>query len=165
MVQLVLSPSWNLVSLPLQPDNTSLSSVLSGIAGSYQVVWGYANQAWKFYNPQNIQGSTLTTMEAGKGYWIKMTEGKTLSVAGSPPPSSIPLATGWNLVGYNGASCTAATGALSSLSGNLQVSWGYPNQAWKFYNPQNVPGSTLTEMCPGYGYWIKVQEGGIWGGW
>jgi hypothetical protein len=41
-----LSSGWNLISLPLQPVNTAIASVLSGIAGSYEVVWAYSNGAW-----------------------------------------------------------------------------------------------------------------------
>ena len=155
---LSLSPGWNLVSLPLQPANTAIASVLSGIKGAYEVVWAYPNQTWKVYDPNDAAGSTLTTMQAGMGYWIKMTSAKTLSVSGSAPSSSLPLLSGWNLVGYNGTSCAAPSTALSSISwqASLQVSWGYPGQVWQFYDPNRLlQDSTLTQLCPGAGYWIK----------
>ena len=67
-----LSSGWNLVSLPVQPANTAIASVLSGISGSYEVVWAYPNQTWQVYDPIDTAGSTLTSMQAGMGYWVKM---------------------------------------------------------------------------------------------
>jgi hypothetical protein len=160
--QVPLVSGWNLVSLPAQPADTAIASVLSSIAGAYQVVWAYPNQSWKLYDPNDPNGSTLTTMQAGSGYWIKMTDPKTLSVPGSSPPSSLYLLQGWNLVGYNGTSCAAPSTALSSISANLQVSWGYPGQTWQFYDPNDTQDSGLTQLCPGAGYWIDVNQAGTW---
>ncbi len=67
-----LSAGWNLISLPYVPSNTAITSVLAGIEGDYSIVWAYPNQQWKFYDPLDSD-STLTTMDAGRGYWIKTT--------------------------------------------------------------------------------------------
>jgi hypothetical protein len=160
--QIPLSSGWNLISLPVQPADTTITSVLLGIAGSYQVVWGYTNQSWKLYDPNDPDGSTLTTMAAGNGYWINMTAAGTLSLSGSTPSSSVSLLAGWNLVGYSGTSCGTATSVLSSIASTVQVSWGYAGQAWKVYDPKDPAGSTLTQLCPNNGYWIKVNQAGTW---
>ena len=161
-----LVQGWNLVSLPVQPSSTAIATVLSGIAGSYEVVWAYPNQALKIYDPSDTAGSTLTTMQPGNGYWIKMTSAKTLSVSGTAPPSSVTLLSGWNLVGYNGPSLTvsASSEGLSALGTNLNVLWGYPSpsQGWQFYDPTNSGSSTLTQLCPGAGYWIEVTGTPTW---
>lgn len=162
-VPLSLSPGWNLVSLLLQPAKQSIASVLSGITDYVEVVWAYPNQTWQLYDPNDAAGSTLTTMQAGTGYWIKMASEKTLTVSGSAPPSSLQLSSGWNLVGYNGTSCKAASTALQGLTG-LQVSWGYPSQAWQFYDPNNSSGF-LSNLCPSAGYWININQGTTWSGW
>ncbi len=159
-----LSIGWNLVSLPVQPANTSIASVLSGVKGAYEVVWAYPNQTWQVYDPNDAAGSTLTTMQAGMGYWIKMTSAKTLDLSGTAPSSSLTLTSGWNLVGYNGTSCAPASTALFSLGSALQVSWGYPSQGWQFYDPTNL-SSTLSQFCPGAGYWLNVGQGVTWSGW
>ena len=165
-VPVPLSSGWNLISLPLQPFNTAIASVLSGIKGSCEVVWAYPDQTWKVYDPNDPDGTTLTTMEAGKGYWLKMTAPKTLSVSGTAPPSSLPLAQGWNLVGYDGASCTASSTPLSSIGSALQVSWGYGAQGWQFYDPTaTAKENTLTNLCPGAGYWVEVNGTAAWSGW
>jgi C1A family cysteine protease len=157
-----LSPGWNLISLPAQPFNTAIASVLSGVKGAYEAVWAYPNQTWKVYDPNDTAGSTLTTMQVGNGYWIKMTSAKTLSVSGFAPSSSLPLLSGWNLVGYNGTSCVAPSTAFFSISANLQVSWGYPSQVWQFYDPNDTQDSALNYLCPGAGYWINVNQAGTW---
>jgi probable HAF family extracellular repeat protein len=157
-----LASGWNLISLPAQPASTAIATVLSGLAGSYEVVWAYPNQAWKVYDPNDTAGSTLTSMQAGIGYWIKMTSPGTLSVTGGAVPSSLSLLSGWNLVGYNGTSCGAPSTALSSLGGALQVSWGYPGGVWLYYDPANSGSSSLTQLCPGAGYWIYVNQAGAW---
>jgi hypothetical protein len=161
-VPVQLSSGWNLISLPSQPTNTAIATVLSGLGSACEVVWAYPNQAWQVYDPNDTTGSTLTTMQAGMGYWIKMTSAKTLSVQGSAPSPSLPLLSGWNLVGYNGTSCVTLATAPSSIPANLQVSWGYPLQAWQFYDPANSGTSTLLQFCPGAGYWMNVNQAETW---
>jgi hypothetical protein len=159
---LSLVSGWNLVSLPYQPADTAIASVLATIAGSYSIVWGYTSPSWKFYDPAAAEGSTLTTLEAGKGYWVKASSAQTLTVCGSSPSSTVTLNSGWNLVGYTGAACTTASTVLANVPGTLQIAWGYAPPTWMFYDPNAIVGSTLTQICPGYGYWIKVQSGGAW---
>jgi hypothetical protein len=154
-----LATGWNLISLPYTPASTAIATVLSGISGYYTIVWGYPNQGWKFYNPN--AGSTLTTMESGKGYWIKMTSARTLTVSGTiPDPTSIGLLSGWNLVGYNRTTSAVTSAALAGIDGYYTIVWGYPNQGWKFYNPN--AGSTLTQFTSGGGYWIKTIGTPTW---
>ena len=163
---ITLSPGWNLVSLPLQqPANaSSVASALSSISGAYEVVWAYAGQSWQVYDPNDTAGSTLTTMQAGNGYWIKMTSQKTLSVSGSEPACSLVLQNGWNLVGYNGASCAAASTVPSHISSSPSIFWGYSSKGWQFYQPANA-GSTLAYLCSGAGFWIDVNGTATWSGW
>ena len=131
-----------------------------GHQGAYEVVWAYPNRAWQVYDPNDSGGSTLTTMQAGIGYWIKMTSAKTLSVSGTAPSSSIPLRSGWNLVGYNGASCASALDGplLHGLkpSGLLGLSLS----GLEVLRPDRRPGQHPSQLCPGAGYWIDVSNSG-----
>jgi len=70
---LSLGTGWNLFSLPLQPSNTSISSVLNDISGNYSAVWAHQNGKWKMHDPSNPGFSDLSTLEPRYGYWIKMT--------------------------------------------------------------------------------------------
>jgi hypothetical protein len=78
-----LSEGWNLISIPLVPDDSSVAAVTSGISGNFRIIYGYDNstKAWKGYIPGI--GGRLTTMEECKGYWIDMMEADNLTVSGT----------------------------------------------------------------------------------
>ena len=158
----LLGPGWNLISLPVQPSNTAIGNVLSGIAGKYVSVWGFQNGAWQVYDPANPDFSDLSIMEAGWGYWLNMTESATLSVTGSTPSPTMNLITGWNLVGYNSSTAIAIADALSSIAGNVVSVWAFIDDAWLVYDPVNPDFSDLTTMTPGYGYWINANGACTW---
>jgi hypothetical protein len=101
-------------------------------------------------------------MEAGTGYWIKMGSDKTLAISGTTAPASISLGSGWNLVGYNKTVKADASNVLMSIVNKYTVVWAYMNGGWKLYDPSDVPGSTLTEFLPDYGYWIKTTQAVTW---
>ena len=158
-----LAVGWNLISIPYQPANTAIATVLSGIAGKYSIVWGEFNpatSAWKNYNPAK-QTNSLTTIEPNKGYWINVSEACTLSVTGSAVTSKgASLAAGWNLIGFAGDADTAIATVLSGIAGKYSIVWGEFNpatSAWKNYNPAKQTNS-LTTMGAGKGYWINAAE-------
>ena len=160
-VTLNLSPNWNLITLPLQPSNTAIAAVLNDISTSFTIVWAYdATNGWKKYQPG--KPSDLTAMEAGKGYWIKMTEAKSLVIAGQPASQpAITLKTGWNLVGWNKTTSTSVTTALTNISGSTSIVWAYDALAgWKKYQPSKP--SDLSDFTPGLGFWIKVTGDVEW---
>ena len=72
-----LYTGWNLISLPLMPEETSIAFVLSPINGNYSIIWEYnasdTSDHWKKYDPGVPFGNDLINMEPGKGYWIMMT--------------------------------------------------------------------------------------------
>ncbi|NOR60839.1 MAG: hypothetical protein GQ469_09470, partial [Methanosarcinales archaeon] len=158
-----LSASWNLISLPLMPEDTSITSVLSPINGNYSIVWEYnANDTadhWKKYDPGVPFGNDLTNIEPDKGYWIMMTSDDTLPISGTVPESTdIDLTTGWNLVGFNSLDSKPIAEALSSINGNYSIVWAYnandTTDHWKKYDPGVPFGNDLINMEPGRGYWI-----------
>ena len=102
---LSLSTDWNLLSIPLSPSSTAITDVLSSIAGSYDLVYTYdapdTTDPWKKYNtaaPPFL--NDLTNIYETVGFWIRASDAVTLTVLGTTPVSpTIPLVTGWNLVG------------------------------------------------------------------
>jgi len=123
-----LYTGWNLISLPLMPEDTSITSLLSPINGNYSIVWEYnasnTSDHGKKYDPSTPFGNDLTTMEAGKGYWIMMTSNDTLFVTGDVPGSTdIILKAGWNLIGYNSLVGQPIENVLASVSGNYSIVW------------------------------------------
>ena len=154
--------SWYLISLSKQPTDKDIADVLNSISGKYVSVWAYIDGSWKVYDPNNPGFSDLTTMEAGRGYWINMTEYAALSVTGSTPSKSIDLQSGWNLVGYNSSTSQSVTDALASMTEKFISIWAYMDGSWKVYDPNNPGFSDLTTMEPGYGYWINATEACTW---
>ena len=160
-----LHSGWNLISLPIMPDDSDVLDVMSSVDENWNSVWSYEAGNWKRYD---LTGpgflNDLTTMEPGKGYWINMKSDDTLSVSGSEPMvKSIPLSAGWNLVGYNSLSSMSTTDAMSSVAGNWNSVWSYENGNWKRYDltgPDFL--NDLTTMEPGKGYWIDMKSSDTW---
>jgi len=109
---------WNLMSFPSDPITTSVDSVFSN-SGIDQVV-GYdamsKGSPWQVATKDSATGTfsgTLSSISSGNGYWVHSDEFSTQAVSltgpegpsASAPPSieSIPLASGWNLVGVTDA--------------------------------------------------------------
>jgi len=153
-----LSKNWNLVSLPEQPVNTDIAQVTSSINGKFSSIWSYVNGDWKVYDPLNPGFSDLTTMEAGPGYWVKMSETGTLSGSGSSPPKCFSLKVGWNLIGYNCEVSQPIEDVLKPIAGKYVVVWAYGNGRWKLFDPSNLRFCDFITMEPGFGYWINVTE-------
>jgi hypothetical protein len=162
---LQLHTGWNLISLPVMPEDTDVLDVMNSVTGNWNSIWSYEAGNWKRYDltgPDFL--NDLTTIEPGKGYWINMKSDDTLSVSGSEPTTkSISLSAGWNLVGYNSLNSTSTTDAMSSVVGNWNSVWSYENGNWKRYD-LNGPDflNDLTIMEPGKGYWIDMKLSDTW---
>lgn len=157
-----LDSGSNLVSLYRQPEDTNPSAILESINGQYAAVWAYVNGNWRVYDPANPGFSDLSTMEAGKGYWIEMNESGVLLMYGPTSPASINLTTGSNLAGYFFPSTQSIADAIGSIEGDLISVWAYVNGAWRVYDAFNPGFSDLTAMEPGIGYWIETSSPCTW---
>jgi uncharacterized repeat protein (TIGR01451 family) len=163
--EISLFEGWNLISVPLLPEDTTISSVMSPISGNYSIVWAYdaaEGGVWKMYDPTApIFVNDLTEIQPGKGYWIMMTANDTLPVNGTLQDNSFQLESGWNLIGYNSLSSKPIDSALAPISGNYSIVWAYDagdGGVWKMYDPTApIFVNDLTEMEPGRGYWIMVN--------
>ena len=157
-----LSPGWALLSLPFQLENPVIATVLAPISGKYSVVWAYRNGQWSYYDSTDPGGSTLSTIDAGSAYWIKMTSSAQLQIAGASASKNANLVTGWNFVGYANASPQPITSVLSSIAGKYDLVWTCTNDQWSYYDATDPGGSTLSQFQPGKGYWIKMKASAIW---
>ncbi len=165
-----LAADWNLVSLPLIPDNTDIADVTAGINDTLAIIWGWdaEGQAWLWYVPDNFL-SSLTTMEPGSGYWFFMYGPAILEVSGQEmpdPPTLTPaydVFEEWNLIGFTSTTGMSPESYLASIAGNYSIIWGWDaeEQAWLWYVPDNFL-SSLTTMEPGFGFWLwGTAEGTI----
>jgi len=157
------SAGWYMISLPVQPSNTAITSVLAAVAGKYGSVWAYSGGAWKLYDPANPGFSDLSTMEPGNAYWIKMNQAGNLFVLGTGVEKRpVNLVQGWNFAGYNSTIANLPQDAFSTIAGRYLSVWAYKGGAWKLYDPSNPGMSNLTVVEPGYGLWINAIMASEW---
>jgi len=164
-----LVAGWNLVSFNVHPSNTAITEALASIAGNYSLVfaWNASGSNWMKYDPAVGYGQTLTSLDETMGFWIQMKNADTLTVSGSVPTGTIALASGWNLTGYPSRVSQEIPEALSAHGVTdilLIQAYHAPDtiDTWKKYDPGVQYGNDLTEMAPGWGYWIKLSAPHTW---
>ena len=164
-VAITLRSGWNLISLPIVPNSTSIASLLRAQIASKEVVsvWTYSasSKSWRVFIPG--KPSTLTTMIDGNGYWIYMKTSDTLYVdgyviqPGSTPPT-YQLNASWNLVGFKSEPLVTGETVgqyLLSISGKYDSHsvWVYDNA-----NPSWVRAGSSYMLEPGQAMWILVTS-------
>ncbi|GEM_PF-1388042 len=133
-----VATAWNLVSMPVAPENKLGRFNFPGARGS---IFKYAGN----YSPTD-------SVENGNGYWVKYDSAATLYAIGSALDSiTIPLSGRWNMIGsLTHAIHTSSTVALP-VSMTLSPYYGY------------TPGfgyEIADSLLPGKGYWVKASQGG-----
>jgi hypothetical protein len=107
------------------------------------------------------------------GFWIHMTAADTLDVTGTlPTTSSIAIdvtAGGWNLVGYPSAANGTLPAILSANGVGTDFSLVYAYMAsdtadpWKLFDRTGLSyANDLTDLLPGWGYWLKASANHPW---
>lgn len=94
-----LRSGWNLISLPVVPEDTAGESVLADIAEANPLVGRLFR-----YSPAagyEVYPDDFSLMQAGRGYWLMLDQGAEAVAFGDPSGGSmeIPLEAGWNLFG------------------------------------------------------------------
>jgi len=164
---------WNLVSLPLVPTSTAIASVL-GSSAPYIQVWylyyvsgGSAEPKW--YSNVPSWANQLTTLEAGKSYWMWATQACSFTVTGTacatagiggvPVPPTIPLYyssaafDGWNMLGFK--SFQTSMKCSDYLAGLPATS--YSPVLYRYDGAWIAVGAN-DNMIPGAGYFIRMYS-------
>ena len=107
--------------------------------------------------------NTLTEIDPGRGYWIKMKTAADLTVNGFAIDRSTPieLQPGWNLVPYLIDEQWPVRLALSSIAGKYDEVRGFDGEAKSFFPALPAAFNTLTDMQPGEAYLIHMTESGL----
>lgn len=169
--EIPLSPGWNLVSLPLIPEDSDITVVISadtlasGNVGNVGLVYWYdpAIEGYRVYKPG--VGGSLTTMEDGKGYWIFMVSPDTLTVRGLEVPlpgqpwPAYDVFEGWNMIGFKSTSSMHHTSYLYNIAGDYSVLWGWDAGAQEYFSVYPL-GEHDGNMEPGHGYWLWATADG-----
>ena len=150
-----LSAGWNLISLPLTPENNSTSAVLGNDTMEYDATYRYNATSNKF------EDVTTGTMDPGIGYFVNVTTAGTWSYNGTAYTSmNISLQPGLNMIGWLNCS-KGIDDALSSIAGNYRyvASWNATAHKFEVYNP-GAPAvfNDFTTMDQGVGYFISMKE-------
>ncbi|MFQ5636743.1 MAG: S8 family serine peptidase [bacterium] len=125
---------WYLVSLPLIPENGSLSNLFPDAFAAFG--WSYAAQS---YVP-------VTELESQRAYWVAMPTSATVEVFGQglESYSKTYTASGWDMLG----AVQQKAGVNSEPNGNVFAMFGF--------NPLTGSYEAVNAFEPKQGYWIAV---------
>ncbi len=173
-VSIPLYSGWNLVSIPLQPEDTAVEQVFSSVAGNLQLAYAYRAcdqlDSWKKFDPGAPSFvNDLQHVDETMGLWMKVGSASGLTLVGLPRSGSaeISLCPGWNLVSFPGLQAQSITEAVASITNCLEIIYSFESDdtadPWKKYDP-NAPifVSDLTQMKPGLGYWMNANQSCVW---
>lgn len=140
---------WNLVSIPgLHPVNQNISTW-----------WQHRDlSANVFEFDGNYE--TVTTVEPGKGFWMKHLGSRVYNTGDEWPSggilfvpyNSISANEGWNLIG--GYDYPASVSGITTVPPGLHTGFVFSYSAIEGYQPAD-------EIIPGYGYWINLSNNGV----
>ncbi|MFH1399973.1 MAG: RHS repeat-associated core domain-containing protein [Nanoarchaeota archaeon] len=161
-----MDAGWNLISIPVVPDNASIPSILEDIEPFYDAVYAYtydryANE-WQAYIP-GTGIETLQAVDNSMGIWVHMTWPAQLEVHGNEVLQvEIVLNQGWNLVAYPGIDGARPSDVFSNVLDHIHTVYeydlGFPG-LWKTYSPQMLPFLvTLQSMESGKGYMVYAKQ-------
>ncbi len=156
-----LVEGWNLISLPLIPNNTAIEAVLTGV--TVESVWNYtapySPDSWSSYFPGFPPN--LVTMVDGKAYWVNLTATGTIHLegvemsSGAVAPPTYDVVEGWNFIGFKSLTPREAQKYLLGIAGSYTMIYGFDADTQGYYA---VPFDQNLE--PGKGYWLAVKEAG-----
>jgi len=134
---ILVNAGWNIISVPLAVVDMTKSSLFStSISSAFAFNNGY---------------TTATTLENGKGYWLKFGSDQSLQINGTPVTfTTITVVSGWNLMGLYDKPLLV-NNITSNPSGIISSSFfGYNNG---YFIPDTLKS--------GKGYWLKASQSGV----
>ena len=157
---------WNLISVPLIQDITTVATVLDDSQGDGNTLWNRvkhynntdSNNPWSSYSSTSPGLSGLSYINHKIGIWVHITSlgDGYLTVYGDYGTSTtMDLNVGWNLVGYPAQTDKTVAQALVGISYD-RVEGYSPTAPYV----QVLLGTDT--MTPGEGYWIHVTASDTW---
>src|SRR3990172_3750899 len=136
---IALSQGWNLISLPLVPDDSDSAAVLASISDNLNVAWAYdpslaattvagaqpQASPWLSYDP-DLPGplNSLGAIHETMGFWLNMKAPDPLTVTGTEPGSTdISIFPDWNFIGYPASDARPVADVLAGIPYNS--AWAY----------------------------------------
>jgi len=164
-IEVHYSEGWNLTSFAIAIEDNAPEDVFADFleSGNLIYVTGFGEIGSMYYDPTGPPlFNTLTAIEAGLGYWIKVNESDDITKEGMPLTlnTSIDLMQDWTLIGYWPSENMSPEEAFAELisTGNLQYATGF-DEGFTYYDPSGPDfANTLTALENGYGYWLRLNE-------
>jgi len=172
-----LMVGWNLLSIHVDPPNTSINSVLEDIMTNIVSAWKWVGGNWAVCLPNETDEgasyasskgfSQLTDITCGEGFWVNSSISQTLTCSGTEPADvSCSLSSGWNLMGLKTNQSKSITDYISGKEGKIASIWKWVNNNWAVYLPgggtdtyaQSKGFSVLETINPGEGFWMNCTE-------
>ena len=166
-----LKEVWNFVSYQLEPDDTDLETILAPIIDKVSAVWTYDTEEdkWYKYLKDDEYGVTnLYDIHSLFGYWIVIEDGEEASLklnGNFVTNETIPLYSGWNMIGYRSPEVMDLMDAIQPISSQVDAIWTYNTESdsWQKYLREDEYGVTdLFYLIPGKAYWIVVNSDCNW---
>lgn len=150
---------WNMMSVPLQPDNPLATEVIGDDASSYYFLFDYLPE----------RGYAISDyVYNGKGYWLASPAEINLDVQGTPVTTTTYLTTvpGWNIIGnpLTTAMDTAkvdVTKNNETVSFNKAVRLGWISGVLYNYSAGNPGYQNSTVLNQWLGYWFMAFTDGV----
>jgi hypothetical protein len=144
-----LVAGWNAVSLPVEPLDPAVDSVLDTGGARAKA---HVDAVWR-WTPSAAPGSAgqlepVTVMDALTGYWVYCLQPATLTVRGTAVANTLGVAAGWAFAGP-AAECDPPDDE-ARIRGDI---WGWDPQRQK-YTPLRPP----QRLVPGNAYWMYGTE-------
>lgn len=133
-ISIPLYSGWNLISIPLNISNRSVSSVLKNI--NYTYLLGYEN---KWFVP--------TQLNANSGYWIKVNNDQGINITGFPLSGSFVFNYSKKIFGYSYV--------LSNIIDDVNSSIFHYNKGKWYSHNQYKNNNSLIAFEAGKGYFLK----------
>ena len=142
-IDLALKAGWNMVSVPVVPEDTSRAAVFPPA----DVVAVYT------WNPSQKSYEVPDTIEPEVGYWVAVATDRTITVTGTPVTEwDSSLTTGWNMVGSVCGDPVLVTDLVDDPTPSIVRSAIY---SW---NPTNKSYATASQIAEGLGYWVATTQ-------
>jgi len=164
-----LKKGWNLISMPLIPEDSSTEIIINNILQP-TVLWQYNGSGfWSVYDTEAPFPwfNTLNKIDYRNAFWLNSSSDQILKIKGEKIDEyNISLRQGWNMLGYPLLQEKEVQEILSEVNSTLKVIWAYYSETdeWKVYDKETpYPWlNTLTILEPGKGYWVKVSNKCSW---
>ena len=184
-VKIELQPGWNMISLPFQPGNPAINSVIKSThPADIVMTFDGPTQTWLVSRRDAESGlfvGDIAVMTASTAYFVRTTNFQALSILrppiatnAAPPPQipALPVVKGWNLIPIvSNASPLPdeipadeyfGTLANSGNAGWLKaITFNTLARTWEDVTPGTPEGETPEMVKRGKGYWLYATGDGV----